>query len=326
MERQHPEDITLGLVLPPYDEPARLWEAARAAESQGFHSVWVTDSTLPGYPWLDGLPVLGGIAAVTSTIQLGTSIFVPARRNPVLLAHTLTTLDYLSGGRLIFGVGVGEEALRPQEYAIAGVSMAQRGAITDEYLDLFQRLWTESAVTHEGRFFQCREITIEPKPVRQGHIPRWIGGKADGSLRRAAACGDGWLPTLLTVEDYSRLWSRLGEHLEAAGRDAGSITGGLYTFAAIGRDREEARRVLAPGIEAIFHAPFAHFESLCLFGSADDWLEQIGRFAEAGVRHVNVLLFTEDLIRDVEQIGQEVVPQLSTPLAPPVQPIADPVA
>ena len=132
--------VTLGLVLPPYDEPARLWGAARVAEQQGFHSVWVTDSTLPGYPWLDGPPVLGGVATVTDTVQIGTSILVPARRNPVLLAHTLTTLDYLSGGRLIFGVGVGEKDLRPQEYAIAGVPMEQRGAITDEYLGLLHRL------------------------------------------------------------------------------------------------------------------------------------------------------------------------------------------
>ena len=311
MEHQRQSEVTLGLVLPPYDEPARLWDAARIAEQRGFHSVWATDSTLPGFPWLDGLSVLGGLAAVTHTVQLGTSIFVPARRNPVLLAHTLTTLDHLSGGRLNFGVGVGEEGLRPQEYAIAGVSMAQRGAITDEYLDLFHRLWTEPAVTHEGRFFQCHEITVEPKPVRQGKIPIWIGGKAEGSLRRAAAVGDAWLPALLTVEDYRLLRTRLEEYLDAASRDQASITSGLYTFAAIGRTREDARAVLAPAIEAIFHAPFEHFESLCLFGTPNDWLEQIGRFAEAGVRHVNVLLYTRDLLGDVHMIGQEVVPRLS---------------
>jgi len=324
MERQPRGDITLGLVLPPYDEPARLWEAARVAEQQGFHSVWVTDSTLPGYPWLDGLPVLGGVTAVTSTVQLGTSIFVPARRNPVLLAHTLTTLDFLSGGRLIFGVGVGEEALRPQEYAIAGVSMAQRGAVTDEYLGLLRRLWTEPAVTHEGRFFRCREIALEPKPLRGGTIPTWIGGKAEASLRRAAAYGDGWLPTLLTAEEYRRLWDRLGEYLGAAGREAASMTGGIYTFAAIGDTREQARAVLAPGVEAIFRAPFAPFEPLCILGTADDWLEQIGRFAEAGARHVNVLLYTRDLVGDVARLGQEVIPRLAASSGPPIAPIAPP--
>ena len=310
-----PNAITMGLVLPPYDEPVRLWEAARAAEHQGFHSLWVTDSTLPGFPWLEGLSVLGGLAAVTSTIQLGTSIFVPARRNPVLLAHTLTTLDHLSGGRLNFGVGVGEEGLRPQEYAIAGVSMTQRGAITDEYLRLIQRLWTEPTVTHTGRFFQCEGITIEPKPRRQGKIPLWIGGKAEGSLRRAAALGDAWLPTLLTADDYALLWNRLGEYVHAAGRDATSLSGGIYTFAAIGPSREAAQQVLAPSIEAIFHAPFEHFAPLCIYGTPEDWLDQIGRFAASGARHVNVLLYTQDLIGDTHMIGQEVLPRLSGPVA-----------
>ncbi len=207
-------------------------------------------------------------------------------------------------------MGVGEEGLRPQEWAIAGVPMEQRGAITDEYLGLLHRLWTESAVTHEGRFFQCRDITIAPKPVRQGRIPMWIGGKAEGSLRRAATYGDGWLPTLLTPADYQSLWATLGEYLHAAGRDPASLAGGLYTFAAIGPSHEAARAVLAPGIEAIFHAPFAHFEPLCLLGTADDWVEQIGRFAEVGVRHVNVLLYTQDLLGDVQHIGGAVVPRL----------------
>ena len=302
--------IDLGIVLPPCEAPADIWQAVRTAEQLGVHSVWVTDSTLTGMPWLDALSVLGGLAAVTSTLQLGTSVFIAARRNPVLLAHTLTTLDYLSGGRLIFGVGVGEKGFRPEEYAIAGVPVTQRGAITDEYLSLLHRLWAEPAVTHEGPFFQYQSIAIEPKPVRQGKIPTWIGGKADGPLRRAAASGDGWLPALLTPEDYQRLWAQLGEYLHAAGRDAASMVPGFYAFAAIGRTREEARQVLAPAIEGIFHAPFAYFEPLCICGTADDWVEQIGRFADVGVRHVNVSLRTQDLIGDVQYIGEEVVPRL----------------
>ncbi len=309
-------DVTLGLVLPPYDEPSRLWDAARAAEEHGFHSVWVTDATLPGYPWLDAFSVLGGVVAVTNTVQVGTSIFVLARRNPVLVAHTLTTLDYLSGGRLIFGVGVNEKFLRPQEYATAGVPMEQRGAITDEYLTLIRRLWTESSVIHQGKFFQCSDITVEPKPVRRGKIPIWIGGRAEGSLRRAAANGDGWMPStvtatgLITPSDYRALWSKLREYITAEGRDMASITGAVYLFASIGASYEEARGVLAPGMEAIFRAPFENFEPVCLVGTPDQWVEQIGRYADVGVTHVNVLLYTRDLIGDVQRIGQEVVPRL----------------
>jgi probable F420-dependent oxidoreductase len=304
------DEVTLGLVLPPFDEPARIYAAAQMAEAHHFHSVWAPDATLPGYPWLDSLAVLGGVVAVTKRVQVGTSIFVLARRNPVLLAHSLATLDYLSGGRFILGVGVGERGLRENEFAVAGVPMEQRGRITHEYLGLLQRLFTESAVTHDGTHFKAKEVTVEPKPVRPGGIPFWIGGRTEASLRRVAELGAAWIPALITPEDFRQGWSQLGEHVGAAGRDPASLTGAIHVFASIGPSYEAATSVLAPAIEAIFRAPFAHFAPLCLVGTADHWVEQIGRYAEAGVRHVNVLLYTHDLLGDVQQIGDEVVPRL----------------
>ncbi len=310
MNPERMDGVTLGLVLPPFDEPARIYEAARMAEAHHFHSVWAPDATLPGYPWLDCLAVLGGVVAVTTRVQVGTSIFVPARRNPVLLAHSLTTLDYLSGGRFILGVGVGDRVLRPNEYAVANVPIEQRGRITDEYLGLLQRLFTESAVTHDGTYFKAQAVTIEPKPVRPGGMPFWIGGRSDASLRRVAELGAAWIPALITPDDFRQGWSKLSESAVEAGREPANITGAIHVFASIGSSYEAATSVLAPAIEAIFHAPFAHFTPLCLVGTADDWVEQIGRFAEAGVRHVNVLLYTQDLIGDVQQIGDEVAQRL----------------
>jgi probable F420-dependent oxidoreductase len=312
MQADHMDGVTLGLVLPPFDEPARIYAAARMAEAHNFHSVWAPDATLPGYPWLDSLAVLGGVVAVTNRVQVGTSIFVLSRRNPVLLAHSLATLDYLSGGRFILGVGVGERALRENEFAVAGVPMEQRGRITHEYLGLLQRLFTESAVTHDGMHFKAKGVTIEPKPVRPGGIPFWIGGRTDASLRRAAALGAAWIPALITPDDFQQGWSQFGEYAAAVGRDPAGMTGAIHVFASIGASYEAAASVLAPAIEAIFHAPFAHFAPVCLVGTADDWIEQIGRYAKAGVRHVNVLLYTQDLLGDVQQIGDEVVPRLQS--------------
>jgi probable F420-dependent oxidoreductase len=310
MDETRSNGVTLGLVLPACDEPARMYAAARMAEEHNFHSVWATDATLPGYPWLDGLAVIGGVVAVTSRVQVGTSIFVPARRNPVLLAHTLASLDYLSGGRFIFGVGVAERDLRPKEFAIAGVPMERRGRITDEYLELMPRLWTESSVTHNGDFFQCEEITIEPKPVRPGGIPLWVGGRSDESLRRAARIGSGWMPTLISPDTFRELWPKVGDYASEAGRDPADIKGAVYLFATIGSTYESARSILAPGIEAIFRAPFEAFEQFCLVGTSEQWVQQIQRFAGAGARHVNVLLFTNDLLGDVQKIGDEVAPHL----------------
>ena len=310
MDPKRRDGVTLGLVLPPFDEPARIYAAARTAEAHHFHSVWAPDATLPGYPWLDSLAVLGGVVAVTTRVQVGTSIFVLARRNPVLLAHSLATLDYLSGGRFILGVGVGERALRPNEFAVAGVPIEHRGRITHEYLGLLQRLFTESEVTHDGTHFKANAVTIEPKPVRPGGIPFWIGGRTDASLRRAAALGAAWIPTLITPDDFRQGWAQLGEYAVAVGPDPPNITGAIHVFASIAPSYEAAANLLAPSIEAIFHAPFAHFVPFCLVGTADDWLDQIGRFAEVGVRHVNVLLYTQDLSGAVQQIGEEVAPRL----------------
>ncbi|MDQ4037605.1 MAG: LLM class flavin-dependent oxidoreductase [Actinomycetota bacterium] len=306
MTEQTPPGVTLGLVLPPYDEPERIFAAARLAEAHNFHSVWATDATLPGYPWLDGLAVIGGVIAVTERVQVGTSILVAARRNPVLLAHTLASLDYLSGGRFIFGVGVAERALRPNEFTVAGVPIERRGRITDEFLELIPRLWSESSVTHQGEFFQGADITIEPKPVRPGGIPIWVGGRVEESLRRAAKVGSAWMPTLISPDDFRTMWPRLGEKALEAGRDPASIEGAVYLFGTIGPSYEAARGILAPSIEAIFRSPFEYFESFCMVGTSEQWLEQIGRFKDAGARHVNVLLYTNDLLSDVEQIGNEV--------------------
>lgn len=315
MNAEHADGVTLGLVLPPFDEPARMYDAARLAEEHHFHSVWAPDATLTGYPWLDSMTVLGGVVAVTRRVQVGTSILVIARRNPVLLAHRVASLDYLSGGRFILGVGVAER-FRPNEFAVAGVPLEHRGRITDEYIGLLQRLFTESGVTHNGTFFTGKDITIEPKPVRPGGVPFWIGGRADAALRRAAAVGAYWMPTLITPADFEQGWTQVREYAQTLGRDPASISGAIYVFGSIGPSYEAAASVLAPGIEAIFHAPFEHFVPLCVVGTADQWVEQIGRFAAAGAQHVNVLLYTRDLLSDVQQIGDDVIPRLRTTVLP----------
>ncbi|HEU5086431.1 MAG TPA: LLM class flavin-dependent oxidoreductase, partial [Roseiflexaceae bacterium] len=141
-------------------------------------------------------------------------------------------------------------------------------------------------------------------------IPFWVGGRSTASLRRAARFGAGWMPAMLTPADFRHGWAQLDQFAFEAGRDPADITGAIHIFASIGATYEAAVDQLAPGIEAIFRAPFANFEPLCLVGTAEQWLEQIGRFAEAGVRHVNILLYTRDLLGDVQLIGEQVIPHL----------------
>lgn len=311
--------VTLGMVLQPFDQPEQLYEAARQTERLGYHSVWVTDRTLAAWPWLDHWAVLGGVAALTKTIKVGTCMTVIARRNPVLTASFMASIDYLTGGRLIFGTGVG--GLEPKEYAISNTPLQARGAITNDYIRLLRRLWSEDGVTFDGKYYQCADVTIQPKPPQGSRLPIWVsmegplgrqGRPEEAQLRRAGHLADGWLPTFLAPGEYAERWQRVEDYAQQAGREPGAIVPGIYAFAGIGRTSEAARAVLAPAVEAIFNAPFQYFEPVCLVGTPDHWLEQIDSFARAGARHVNVLLYTKDILGDIQMIGEEVLPKLGS--------------
>jgi alkanesulfonate monooxygenase SsuD/methylene tetrahydromethanopterin reductase-like flavin-dependent oxidoreductase (luciferase family) len=179
----------LGLVLPPAVPAEVLWPAVESAEAGGIDSIWVTDRTLSDVPWLDSMTVLGALAARTSRVRIGTSVVAVARRNPVLLAHAFASAQYLSGGRVVAGVGLG--GLRPGEYELCGMTVGMRARVTDEYIGLMRRLWTEESVDHAGDFYSCSDVQLRPLP--EVPIPVWIGGYSPGAFARAGRYGDGWL-------------------------------------------------------------------------------------------------------------------------------------
>lgn len=296
----------LGLVLPPAAAPEALWAAVEVADSEGFDSVWVTDRTLADVPWLDALTLLGAVAARTRNVSVGTSVLAIGRRNPVYTAHALATAQYLSGGRLIAGVGLG--GLNPAEYRIAGVPMEQRAALTDEYIGLLRRLWTESGVTHSGAGYRCEAVDLFPRPEHP--VPVWVGGNSPGAHARAGRLGDGWLSVFAGPDQFTTGWRAVQDHATAAGRDPAELTPAAYVFAAIGRTDGEAEAVLAPAVEGLLGAPFEQLSFACLSGTPDRWADTIGRFAEAGARKVNVLLFGRDLPADTQLIADSVIPQL----------------
>lgn len=216
-------------------DPGPLADVARLAEDLGYHSVFVADHVLmprrlaskypysrdgrfpydPGQNWLDPMVALGYLAARTTTIRLGTSITVLPMRHPIITAKQVATADYLSGGRVIFGVGVGWMA---EEFALLGASFHDRGRRMDEYLRLMKVLWTEDNPHFAGEYFQVSDCGFAPKPVQKPHVPLWIGGESPAALRRAAQLGDGWHSAGTSLADLPRVLGLLGEALEAAGR------------------------------------------------------------------------------------------------------------
>jgi len=190
-----------GINTGPCAAPETAAKVARAAEAAGFESVWTGEHVVlpdpqqppspaaPDHPMLDPAVALGFLAAHTERLRLATGIIILPQRNPVVLAKELASVDVLSQGRLIFGLGAGY--LRP-EFDAVGAPFEDRGARTDEYIDVLRALWTEAKPSFSGRTVRFRGIDAHPRPVQKPHPPIVVGGTSPKALARAARRGNGW--------------------------------------------------------------------------------------------------------------------------------------
>jgi probable F420-dependent oxidoreductase len=203
--------------------PDAIVAAAKKAEEVGFDAVFVNDhiivdSSARAAPWTnvyDPLVAMSFIAAHTTKIGVGVSVLIMPYRNPIGTAKALATLDRMSGGRVIAGIGVGwNEA----EFAALGVPYHERGARTNEYLRLWQACWAPGKVSFAGKFFSFADMFVSPKPLQQPHPPIWIGGLSDAALRRAARFAAVWQPTPTPLADLVERQAVLRQSCDAAGR------------------------------------------------------------------------------------------------------------
>ncbi|MCF8532605.1 MAG: LLM class F420-dependent oxidoreductase [Reyranella sp.] len=243
--------MQMGFNLPnsgPLAAVAAMTEIARQGEAMGFDYLTMTDHVVlpdmkvPGYPYSESgefyedapterheqLLGMAYVAAKTTRIRLVAAVLVVPHRPAVLAAKMLATLDVLSGGRLVVGVGAGW--LKAEFDAVVTTPFAERGAVTDEYIDAFRVLWTEHAPHFAGRYTKFDGIVLEPKPIQQPHPPIWIGGESGTSLRRAARVGNAWYPIgsnnkhlLDTLPRLEAGIARLRKATVEAGRDPASV-------------------------------------------------------------------------------------------------------
>jgi probable F420-dependent oxidoreductase len=241
-------------------DPGALSRRARLAEATGFESIWVGDhvalpvaaegSANPALePRLEVLSTLAFLAAATTTVRLAAGVIVLPQRQPVLLAKQLTTIDVLSAGRLIVGVGVGYVEA---ELAALGIGMDERAARTDEYLAALEALWSEPAADFEGRFASFSGVAQRPLPVQRPHPPIVVGGHSAAALRRAARSASGWYGWNLDPDETARLLSALREALETEGRDDG-IEISVTPSGAV--DVDAVRRYAEVGVHRLVLAP-----------------------------------------------------------------------
>ena len=289
--------IPFGVSLPhrspdPIDM-ATVRAVAQRAEALGFTDLWVTENTLDHVTCFDPVVVLTYAAAVTSRIRLGASVVVLAIHSPLMVAHQWATLDYVSNGRAILGVGLGRE----HHYRQFQVPEAGRVRRFREEVELIKALWTQPAVTYRGRFYQLEGGTMAPKPVQTPHPPIWMGVGHPDAVRRAASIADGWMGSGgSSIEAFGRSVPVLRAALAAAGRDPDSFPISKRIFIAVDERPEVARAELHRWFTEVYHNP-AGTDASGIYGTPEQVRERLEEVIALGANH----LLLNPVSRHVEQ-------------------------
>jgi len=254
--------VNFGVLLPTREavmsarsDPSSLLQLGERAEALGFYSVWVGDS-LTARPRIDALTTLAAVWARTQRLRLGTAIFLAALRNPILLAYQLASLDWITGGRIDFGVGYGrpKDPAGEHEFEILGLDAAARIKMSEEVIQVMRRLWREDHVSHAGRFTHFDDVSIQPKPVQAGGVPIWIASNnVEPGLKRVARLGDAWINNIKSPAVFAECWQKILAYAGDLGRNPDAIRAGIYfTLAAGGEDAVGADHHQR---KCAFHAP-----------------------------------------------------------------------
>ncbi len=292
------------------DTFARIAERAEALE---IDSLWcsahviVPQQVKSGYAHIPGLKhpehwkecywepftVLSYLAGLTSKVILGTSVVIVPMHNPIELAKQVAEVDQLSGGRFVFGVGVG---WFEEEFEVLGQNFHNRGARTDEALDLMKALWSDDPVSFDGRYYGVDKAFFSPKPLQRPSPPIWVAGGSKAALKRAARCADVWHPVRPTFEYLREARADLDRYLEEAGRKPESLE-------------------IAVKLPLIFQDGPTQSEQPPTQGRVADIIGAIDRYREGGASHLVFDFVPESLataLDTMERFAQEVRPGLSS--------------
>jgi alkanesulfonate monooxygenase SsuD/methylene tetrahydromethanopterin reductase-like flavin-dependent oxidoreductase (luciferase family) len=290
--------LRMGYLLPTRErimegrpETRSLLDLAMRAESLGFDSVWVGDSLL-ARPRHDPLTLLAAVAARTQRVTLGTAVFLPALRNPVVLAHQLATLDQISEGRLVLGAGIASDVPNIRaEFAAAGVPFEGRVGRMMEALRLARALWTGKPVDWQGRW-PVQGGVLGPTPHRPGGPPIWMAGSVRPALERAARHFDGWFANEADLARWTGQWAEVQQILKDAGRDPGGFVAAIYVTLVIDTDASRAAQRIDAFLERYYGQPASVMRQrqACFGGPETGAAEYLEGFARAGANHIIVRL------------------------------------
>lgn len=286
----------------------------RRAEDLGFDSAWVQDQIAGDVPLLEAMSLLAYAAAVTERMQLGVSVIVLPIRNAPQLAKSVGTIDHMSNGRIILGVGLGPVFAGDRYFRIFGATAADSLARFNESVTVLKRLWTEDKVSLDGRYYQLRDTRMEPKPVQKPHPPLWFGGQHPDALRRAVRIADGYMgagPT--TTDDFGKNVTLLRRFMDDEGRDPATFPISKRVYLAVDADAARAKR----GLDEFFARRYPwqidanpnYVADTCVWGGPAQVTEGLARVLRLGAGMI-VLNPLWDFVAQLEVLAEEVIPSL----------------
>ncbi len=288
--------------------------SVQKAEELGFHSLWVQDQVHGFVPLFESVTLLCYAAALSTRVKLGVSVIVFPVRNPVLLAKQLGSLDQMSNGRLIVGIGLGPPLESEDFYVTMGVQSRERVRRFNEGLGIMKVLWTEPKIDHHGEFFTLLNASMEPKPVQKLHPPIWIGGQHPNALRRAVRLGDGYTSAGPTpISDYKGHVALVRQYLEEDNRDPSGFPISRRLYVAIHDDERVAKKTLddwfAKRYGWILKNRPNMVEEICVWGTAQQCVDGLADVISGGAELL-ILNPIGDYLEQMEDFAQNVIPHL----------------
>lgn len=298
--------ITFGAAAIP--EPDRDW--LEAVEQLPVESVWQGGHVLPPSATGEAITRLALMTAWTSRVRVGSAVLVLPLYHPVLAAKQLADLDARSGGRLTVGVGVGGEFRA--EFDALGIPVGERGARTDEAIEVMRALWTGKPVTREGRFFPLRDAKLRAVAPGTDGPPIVISGRKEAAMRRAARVGDGWLPYLVSPSAYARSVATIRAEAEAVGRDLAGFEWLAYVYCSVRPSKEQARWDVRRFLGAAYgDKPDEMLDRIAPAGTPEQVAARLQQYVDAGARHIVISPAAhENTLEIVRLAAEEVLPRL----------------
>jgi len=278
----------------------------KRVEALGYQSAWTQHGVFATNPSIDPFTLLAYAAACTSRIKLGISVIVLPFYDPVNLAKMSASLDQLSGGRFILGVGIGGGRSR---YPSFGFNDHHRVKRFEDAIALLRCLWSESQVNFENEFWNLERVSINPKPLQKPNIPIWFGASADPALKRATRLGDGFMGAGTSdITTFQKVLSKLRSYLAHEGRTGITFPISKRVYIAVDRDREAASKKIQKWFANYYHDASLGLKAT-VFGTEDEVIEQLTPLVEEGL---DMIMFNPvyDLIEQAEKLSELIIPKL----------------